>query len=169
VRSAEREIRNLLRQKAEVMKRIGTIKQTMAGLANLFGDSILSDELLALLERKSARQSGFTRGCRTVLMESAKPLGARQVCEQLQRRFPGLLERQKVPLASVTTVLSRLVQYSEARCSVDEKGRRVWEWIAEGNAVATTPEGRHSLAKGVSAGQNVNLDRVPERGLFAGA
>lgn len=133
VRSAEREIRDLLQQKADLMKRIGTIKQTMAGLANLFGDSVLSDELLALLDRKSARRSGFTRGCRLVLMESGKPLGARQVCEQLQRRFPSLLERQKVPLASVTTVLSRLAHYSEARCSVDENGRRVWQWIAENN------------------------------------
>jgi hypothetical protein len=64
-------------------------------------------------------------------MESGKPLGARFVCQALQRRFPELLERHKDPIASVTTVLNRLVDYTEARCSLDANGRRVWEWITE--------------------------------------
>ena len=34
-------------------------------------------------------------------------------------------------MASVTTVLNRLADYTEARCSLDANGRRVWEWIAE--------------------------------------
>ena len=131
VRSAEREIRELLRQRAELMKRIGTIKQTLAGLADMFGESILNEELLELLERKTVRHSGFTRACRTVLMQSAAPLSARQVRDRIRQRFPELLERHKDPLASITTVLSRLVQYSEARCTVLGPGRRVWEWMAE--------------------------------------
>ena len=43
VRQAHEELRQLLQQRAEVMRRIGTIKQTIAGVANLFGDSVLSD------------------------------------------------------------------------------------------------------------------------------
>ena len=132
IRSAERELYELLQRRAELMKRIGTIKQTLSGLANLFGDSVLSEELLTLLDRKTAsRQPGFTRACRLVLMESGAPLGARQACEVLQRRFPELIERHKDPMASVTTVLNRLVDYAEARCFLNENGRRVWEWIAE--------------------------------------
>src|SRR5882757_8089492 len=132
IRSAERELHELLQQRADLMKRIGTIKQTLAGLANIFGDSVLSDELLTFLDRKTAsRQPGFTRACRVVLMESGKPLGARFVCQALQQRFPELLERHKDPIASVTTVLNRLVDYMEARCSLDSNGRRVWEWISE--------------------------------------
>ena len=46
VRQAHEELRQLLHQRAEVMRRIGTIKQTIAGLANLFGEGVLSDELL---------------------------------------------------------------------------------------------------------------------------
>ena len=53
VREAHEELRHLLQQRAEVMRRIGTIKQTIAGLANLFGESVLSDELLELVDRKS--------------------------------------------------------------------------------------------------------------------
>jgi chorismate mutase len=131
VRSAEEELRQLLRQRAELMKRIGTIKQTLAGLANIFGRSVLSEELLTLVDgRTAARQSGFTRACRLVLMDSETPLSARQVCERLQERFPTILERHRSPVASVTTVLSRLVDYSEANSVLDASGRRVWLWIA---------------------------------------
>jgi hypothetical protein len=132
IRSAERELHELLQRRAELMKRIGTIKQTLAGLANIFGDSVLSDQLLTFLDRKTAsRQPGFTRACRVVLMESGKPLGARFVCQALQQKFPELLERHKDPIASVTTVLNRLADYTEARCSLDANGRRVWEWITD--------------------------------------
>jgi hypothetical protein len=135
IRSAERELHELLGRRAKLMKRIGTIKQTLAGLANLFGDAVLSDQLLTFLDRKSAsRQPGFTRACRVVLMEARKPLGARLVCQALQQRFPEVLERHKDPIASVTTVLNRLADYGEARCSLDSNGRRVWEWIAERDA-----------------------------------
>ena len=108
------------------------IKQTLAGLANIFGDSVLSDQLLTFLDRKSAsRQPGFTRGCRVVLMDAKKPICARLVCHALQQRFPELLERHKDPIASLTTVLNRLADYNEARCSLDATGHQVWEWIAQ--------------------------------------
>ena len=75
VRAAHDELRQLIRQRAEIMKRIGTVKQTIVGLANLFGDDVLSDELLELVDRKTnGRQPGFTKACRMVLMESSKPL-----------------------------------------------------------------------------------------------
>ncbi len=132
VRSAERELDELQRQRAGLMKRIGTIKQTLAGLADIFGDAVLPDELLTLLHRRaSGRRPGFTRACRVVLMESVEPLGARQICDHLKQRFPDLLEHHKDPVASTTTVLGRLVEYAEARCFVNPSGRRVWQWVAE--------------------------------------
>jgi hypothetical protein len=130
--AAHEELKHLLRQRAEIMKRIGTIKQTIAGLANIFGDEILSDDLLELVDRKTAaRQPGFTKVCRMVLMEAAVPLGAREVCERIQSKTPPVLERHKDPLASVTTVLNRLVEYGEARSLVRENGRRAWQWVAD--------------------------------------
>jgi hypothetical protein len=129
--SAEHELLSLLQQRQELMKRIGSIKQTLTGLANMFGDSMFSDQLLTILDRKSVRQSGFTQACRAVLMELSMPLSARQVCDQLRRKFPGTLERHKKPFASVTTVLTRLVEYDEARTFLSENGLRVWEWVSE--------------------------------------
>jgi hypothetical protein len=132
VRAAHEELRQLMRQRADVMKRIGTVKQTIVGLAHLFGDSVLSEELQELVDRKSGgRQPGFTKACRMVLMEAERPLGAREVCEQIQRRLPPVLQRHKDPLASVTTVLNRLVEYGEARAVLRESGRRAWEWVAD--------------------------------------
>jgi len=147
IRAAHEELRHLLKQRAEIMKRIGTVKQTIVGLANLFGDEVLNEELLELVDRKSnGRQPGFTKACRMVLMESDRALGAREVCEQIQQRVPPVLLRHKDPMASVTTVLNRLVEYGEARAVLRENGRRAWQWVADPSralaprSVATQPE-----------------------------
>jgi predicted transcriptional regulator len=66
-----------------------------------------------------------------VLMEAGRPLAVREVCEQIQQRLPTLLLRHKDPLASVTTVLNRLVEYGEALSVVRENGRRAWQWVSE--------------------------------------
>lgn len=132
VKAAHEELLQLMRQRAEVMKRIGTVKQTIVGLANLFGDQVLGDDLLELIDRKpNGRQPGFTKACRRVLMEIRRPLGAREVCVELERYAPAILARHKDPLASVTTVLNRLVDYGEARSLSNDRGRRVWEWISD--------------------------------------
>lgn len=141
VKQAHEELRELLRQRAEVMRRIGTIKQTIAGLANLFGDEVLSDDLLELLDRKSCgRQPGFTKACRMALMEAKRALTARDVCECIQQKAAPMLARHKDPMASVTTVLNRLVAYGEATPVILENGRRAWKWVAEAE-----PELSHGL------------------------
>jgi hypothetical protein len=138
VRQAHEELRQLLQQRAEVMRRIGTIKQTIAGLANLFGDSVLNDELLELVDRKSSgRQPGFTKACRMVLMDANRALSARDVCDRIQQKAPPMLARHKDPMASVTTVLNRLVAYGEARAVSLDNGRRAWQWVADSDSQST--------------------------------
>jgi hypothetical protein len=140
IRSAELELDQLLRQRAETMKRIGTIKQTLVGLAKVFGDAVLTPELALLLGRSTARkQPGFTRACRVVLMESSVPLDARHGYYELRRRFPDLASRHKDPLASLTTVFNRLAGYGEVRSFRNQKGRRMWEWIADSGNSQVTP------------------------------
>lgn len=149
VNSAHEELRSLMQQRAEIMKRICTVKQTIVGLANLFGDEVLSDDLLELVDRRtSGRQPGFTKACRVVLMEAGRPLAAREVCEQIERRTPPMLSRHKDPLASVTTVLNRLVEYGEARAVVRENGRRAWQWISDplNDGFVVAPASEHPAA-----------------------
>ena len=131
IRQAHTELRQLLQQRADVMKRIGTVKQTISGLANLFGDSVLNEELLELVDRKnSGRQPGFTKACRVILMESGHAMNARDISDYFQQKLPALLARHKDPIASITTVLNRLVEYGEAQ-AVHSNGRRAWVWVAE--------------------------------------
>jgi len=132
IRRAEGELRQLIEERAEVTKRIGTVKQTIVGLANLFGDSILDAALLDLVDRKSGpRQPGITRACRKVLLEAGRPMSARDVCDEIQRSLPGLLARHKDPMATMNTILSRLVEYGEATVLPGDRGQRCWQWAAE--------------------------------------
>lgn len=141
VKTAHEELRLLMRQRADIMKRIGTLKQTITGLANLFGDEILGEDLLELVDRKTGgRQPGFTKACRLALMEAGGSLTVREVCERIQERLPAVLLRHKDPLASVTTVLNRLVEYGEAQSIVRENGRRAWQWISDPAPVTVRSE-----------------------------
>jgi hypothetical protein len=138
VHEAHQELRQLLQQRADVMRRIGTIKQTIVGLANLFGEEVLNDELLELVDRKnSGRQPGFTKACRMILMEANRPLSARDVCDRLQQKASPILARHKDPIASVTTVLNRLVAYGEAQAVALGNGRRAWQWVADSQTAVT--------------------------------
>ncbi|MGA8622593.1 MAG: hypothetical protein WB660_29225 [Candidatus Sulfotelmatobacter sp.] len=147
LKAAQEHLRQLIRKRAEIVKRIGTVKQTIVGLANLFGSNLISGELRELVGPKGrARQRGFTKSCRTVLMEANRPLGANEVCEQLQRRIPLVLLHHKDPVASVTTVLNRLVEYGEALPVHDENGRWAWQWCSQGRASASAPQGDRSVS-----------------------
>lgn len=132
VRHAHDELVQLLEQRSELMKRIGTLKQTLAGLANLFGETVLNDELLELVgeQKDKKRNPGFTNACRKILMESQRPLNAGEVCQRMQEKLPMLLTSHREPLASVTTVLNRLAHYGEAE-AVMNNGRRAWRWVSE--------------------------------------
>jgi hypothetical protein len=132
LRQAHAELCHLLRERAEVTRKIGTVKQTIAGLANLFGEGVLTDELLELVDRKSSgRQPGLTKACRMILMDSRSALTGRDVCRQISAAMPLVLQRHKDPMASVTTVLNRLVSYGEAIPVSLDSGRRAWLWASD--------------------------------------
>jgi hypothetical protein len=130
-----REFHSLLEQRAVILRRIATIKQIISGLSHLFGNQVA--ELSGSVDQRSSnRQRGFTQTCRLVLMESKRPLMSQEVWQEIERRNPALLIHHRDPLASVSTVLSRLSRYGEARVIVNERGRRAWMWTADGAAVA---------------------------------
>jgi hypothetical protein len=136
------------------MRRIGTVKQTIAGLAKLFGDSVLTEELLELVDRKSnGRQRGFTKACRMILMESGPALTARDVCDQIQDKIPSMLARHKDPMASVTTILNRLVDYGEAQPVFLSNGRRAWQWITESGSQSHSTGSGNLPNSGILTGQ----------------
>jgi hypothetical protein len=132
VMQAHQELLVLLQQRSELIKRIGTVKQTIAGLANLFGEGVLGEELLELVgdQKDKRRHPGFTNACRKALMEARCPMGARDVCDKIQEKAPSILAHHRDPMASVATVLNRLATYGEAEATL-LNGRRAWMWVAE--------------------------------------
>lgn len=131
-RAARVELDQLLAQRAEITRRIGTTKQAIIGLAKLFGGPVLQNAVLELIDHRATnRQSGFTRACRYLLTEANRPLTSTEVCEGLRQKFPELAGRHKDLSASVTTVMNRLVGYGEASISGSAHGRRTWTWVAE--------------------------------------
>jgi uncharacterized protein HemY len=128
VNSAREELRQLLQQRADITKRIGTLKQTILGLCSLFGEDELTDDILReFAEHKPAtRQPGLTQACRAVLRKLERPLTARELSEHLQQQVPVSARSSKNLAASVAVVLERLVQYGEARLVLRDDGRRAW-------------------------------------------
>ena len=136
---AHQELISLEQERARIMERIGAIKQTIAGLANVFGEALLGDELLDLIDRRRGDpSSGLTRTCRATLMESDLPLTTQRILEEIQGRQPKLLAHHKSPVASVTTILNRLVHYGEARVTTTLSGKRAWQWATVPNKNATS-------------------------------
>jgi hypothetical protein len=115
-----------------VIRRIGTVKRTIVGLAALLGDDALSTELRELSGGGGdGRKPGLTKACRSILMQAGQAMSARDVRDHLQETAPSILAGHKDPLASVTTILSRLVESGEAHITFLGNGRRAWQWAAE--------------------------------------
>ena len=130
VKLAEQELRGLESERSQIMKRIGAVRKAIIGLADLFGAEVVSEEALGLAtpKKRSGRGAGITKACRMVLMKSEKPMSARDVCRALQTDYPDCIVNHRDAVASVTTVLSRLVRYGEASVLSADGGRRRWKW-----------------------------------------
>lgn len=132
-----RELQLLQLERAAILKRIGVITRTIAGLAEVFGTDVVDDELQSLLSKRSTCRTippdpGLTDVCRRMLMEFSEPVTTRQLCSRIQETNPSVLARQKQPTTSVTVVLRRLTSYGEVKDCVNDKGGRAWLWIGSG-------------------------------------
>lgn len=139
VRAAQLELDALMRQRSEIMKRIGAVKQTLVGLTSIFdcAETVRPTESV-ISEGAGSHLTGLTNACRMALLQAGSPLRPHQVRDRL--RFQGLsLENHRDPVATVTTVLRRLGQYGEARAVMLADGKRAWQWVA-GEDESATPK-----------------------------
>lgn len=121
--AAREQLNRLLLQRAELTKRIGTLKRTLAGLASLFGSPAPPNPRFALPDGKTCALSptSLIDACRMALIHAGPPLRAHQVRDKL--RFQGsLLENHRDPVATISTILGRLCQYGEARSAYSRTG-----------------------------------------------
>lgn len=127
---AREQLHELLHQRATIVKRITTLRRTLNGLVEIFGDEVLDAELRFLIAAPArTRQSGLTDACRSVLMSSHHPLAPAEVVTKIRSTDNALLSNHKNALASVTTVLCRLQSYGETASSTNPSGKRAWIWI----------------------------------------
>ena len=141
-RAAQRELDVLLRQRSEIVKKIGTVKQTLTGLASIFdlNGVVWNPSGAETLDSFSSHLTGLTDACRTALLQAGEPLRPSQVRDRL--RFQGLsLDHHRDPVASVATILRRLGRYGEARTVVMPDGKRAWEWATtKGQNAVSEPD-----------------------------
>lgn len=129
IRHLHDELKQLLHERDQIMRRIATAKKTIAGLAALFGDGVLDSNLHKLVShRRPRRQPGLTNMCRAVLMETGHAMSVYDVLDTISKRNPSLIVGHKDPVSSLTTILNRLVDYGQANQMLANNHRRAWQW-----------------------------------------
>jgi len=124
------ELQTLLQQRDDIVRRIGTVKKTVAGLVSLFGAAEMDPQLQQVLGYKDTRRPGLSAECRMALMSAERFLSAREVRDRVVTRLPSLANHRD-SLASVTTILNRLIRYGEAQRVRDESGVHRWGWATQ--------------------------------------
>ena len=128
------QLRILKLERAAIVKRIGIIKKTIVGLADLFGSEVIEEELQGLLPLHSGPRArthpGLTALCRQLLRETSEPLTLGEIMKQLQIKSPVRLAAQRNPENSVRGILRRLVAYGEAEKLPTKEGACAWNATA---------------------------------------
>jgi len=125
-----RELQALRTEHAAIAKRIGLIKNTIAGLAEVFGPGVVGQELQGLLTTepvKRRRSRGLTDACRELLNETSEPQTLKQISGRVQERFPTLVTHHRYPMTIIQMMLRRLVMYGEAEEIDAGAGLRSWK------------------------------------------
>jgi hypothetical protein len=126
----QHELQVLRTEHAAIAKRIGLIKNTIAGLAEVFGPGVVGQELqgmLAVEPVKRRRSRGLTDACRELLKETSEPQTLKQISARIQERFPTLVTHHRYPTTIVQMMLRRLVMYGEAEEIDGGAGLRSWK------------------------------------------
>jgi len=134
VTSIQTELRELAEKRTAISRRITAVKNTILGLAELFGSNVLSPELQNLLSIRPASSElhyGLTDLCRDLLRtRSPEPLTVQAFLHHAQEKFPEKMLVHKHPATSVRVVLKRLVDYGEAVEVLTETGVKAWSAAA---------------------------------------
>ena len=128
VKLAGGELEVLLTQRAAILRRLAILRRIISGLAEMFGDDVLPDNVRVLIKLpvQKTRGTGLTEACRAALSTSSRPLTAREVVDTIRTKDAKVIQNHKDPVASVTSILHRLGSYGEATTEVSQTGRRMW-------------------------------------------
>ena len=133
VSALQMELQALNLRRADILARIAMIKQTMIGLAELFGTGIVNSELQALLSPQAPIQMhpGLTDLCRQFL--SGRPsdfVTPQEILGHIRENHPTLLVHSGKPAHSLKVSMKRLVICGEV-VQVVGKGLLAWRARSE--------------------------------------
>src|SRR5580693_9936112 len=133
VKLAGGELQILLTQRAAILRRLAVLRRIISGLAEMFGDDVLPEDLRILIKlpTRRTRGAGLTEACRSALSTSSRPLTAREVVDTIRAKDAKVIQNHKDPVASVTSILHRLGSYGEATTRISRSGRRMWEPVGD--------------------------------------
>ena len=121
---AEHELRELLRHRSQVNRRIAVLRKTIRAV---LGDEGAREARTSAVVRLTPRKrEGITHACRAVLAQATKPLGVREIADVVRREYSAAAAVQRDLLASVSAVLRYLLESGEANNTFNEEGNRTW-------------------------------------------
>jgi hypothetical protein len=121
------ELASLLKQLRDVEQQIRIVKDTLHGLSIVFGDDVVSAELLDVIRgKRRTNNRGLTDACKSVLLRVGKPCSVSTVCKLVTEINPTLLMHHRNPRASAMSALRNLARRSVVIRRM-ENGKSVWE------------------------------------------
>ena len=123
-RVAEHELRELLRHRAQVNRRIVVLRRTIRAV---LGDEVVRDSrTMAAIRLTPRKREGITHTCRLVLTQASLPMTVREVAEAIRSSYPSAAANQRDLLASVSTALRYLLESGEANNAFNDDAKRTW-------------------------------------------
>ena|SRR5215468_2617601 len=123
-KAAEHELRELLRHRVQVSRRIAILRKTIRVMMGV--ESARVAQTSAAVRLGPRKREGITRACRTVLAQATTPLTVSQIAQLVRSSYANTASRQRDLLASVSAVLRSLLESGEANNAFDDDGSRTW-------------------------------------------
>ena len=133
------QLRQLLQQRAAIVKRIAMIRRAIAGLNAIFADAQSKELALGsdALPFRNLTSSSMTEACRSVLRNSTTPLTSPDLAALLRSKYAidkKYLER------SVAAICRRLVACGEATATMTDSARQAWAWRTDRGSSPPSPQ-----------------------------
>jgi hypothetical protein len=117
------ELEALLEQQEKTEKRIMQVKQSIVAIAPLAEEDDFVKQMAAVI----TTQMGITDSCRETLKTAGRPLTPIQVREELKKSGMDIKGYTNI-LASIHSVLKRLLESGEAKSGTNAEGDTTYEW-----------------------------------------
>ena len=131
VLSAQMEMRELLRRRSEISKRIAVLRKTLRLMsAEQSGDSVVPAPRV-----RSRKSTAIIDACRMVLKQATKPVSRSEITAAIRASRRAEIKHHPNLAAAVTRVLGHLLACGEANNTFNEEGHRTWFAVRDRTAV----------------------------------